>query len=118
MSIEENLIARSSQTDKNSILQKELDKAHELIRSYEVIIADLKLENSNNLKKFTHDLSNPLQILSMTIESIDDHPPTDMSAALDRIKRAADNMTSIIQSIRKMRAASIQSHGNAGLKVI
>ncbi len=118
MSIEENLIARSSQTDKNSSLQKELEKALELIRSYEAIIADLKLENSNNLKKFTHDLSNPLQILSMTIESLQDHPPKDISAALERMKRASDNMTSIISAIRKLRAATTQSPENAGLKVI
>lgn len=118
MSIEENLIARSSQTDKNNHLQKELEKALELVRSYEAIIADLKLENSNNLKKFTHDLSNPLQILAMTIESLQDHPPSDITATLDRMKRATDNMTAIILSIRKLRASTTQSPVNAGIKVI
>ena len=118
MSIEENLIARSSQTDKNTNLQKELQKSLELIRSYEAIISKLKLENSNNLKRFTHDLSNPLQILVMTIESLQDHPPKDTVAALERMKRASDNMTAIIQSIRQMRASTLHSPVNAGIKVV
>ena len=118
MSIEENLINRSSQTDKNSSLQKELDQALERIRSYEAIITDLKLENSNNLKTFTHDLSNPLQILSMTIESLQDNPKADTKSALDRMKRSCDNMTSIIFAIRKLRAATTQSSVSGGIKVV
>lgn len=113
MSIEENLIAKSRQTDKSTKLQKELDQALALAKSYELLIADLKHESSNSLKIFTHDLSNPLQILSMTIESLQDNPSADTKAALERMKRATDNMISIILNIRK-----IQSSVNAGIKVI
>ncbi|MBC7712284.1 MAG: HAMP domain-containing histidine kinase [Rhizobacter sp.] len=122
MNIEENLIVRSSQNDKNKNLKKELDAAKAVIKTYERIIEELKLENSNNLKHFTHDLANPLQILSMTIESLQDNPPKDITAALERMKRSADNMTTIILQIRKLRNISSSSSSAtttvSGLKVV
>lgn len=108
MSIEENLINRSSQTDKKSI-QEELESALELIRSYEAMIIDLKLEQSNILKMFAHDISNPLQILSMSIENLEDHPAAaDILPAIVRMKKASDNITGIIVAMRTLRAASLQ----------
>lgn len=108
MSIEENLINRSSQTDKKSI-QRELESALVLIKNYEAMITDLKLEQSNNLKMFAHDISNPLQILSMTIESLEDHPAAaDILPAIMRMKKASDNITAIIVAMRTLRAAAIQ----------
>ncbi len=105
MSIEENLITKSSLTEKNRELQRELDAARDLIRKYEGIITDLQSENSNNLKKFTHDLAGPLQILSMTIESLQDRAP-EFTTTLERMKRSTDNMIDIINSIRKLRHVS------------
>ncbi|AUN99735.1 sensor histidine kinase [Bacteriovorax stolpii] len=104
MSTEENLISKSSLTEKNRELQRELDSARALIKKYEGIIADLQAENSSNLKKFSHDLASPLQILSMTIESLQDRAP-EFSTTLDRMKRSTDNMIEIINSIRKLQKA-------------
>lgn len=90
--------------EKNQQLLKELDYAYELIKNYESLIAELRETNDSNLKIITHDLSNPLQILSMTIESIQESPPKDISATLERMRRSTDAMTEIIASIRKLRA--------------
>lgn len=116
MSVEENLISKSSLTEKNRELQRELDAAHELIRKYEGIIADLQSENSNNLKKFTHDLASPLQILSMTIESLQDRAP-EFTTTLERMKRSTDNMIDIINTIRKIRQVAPESSAKS-IKVV
>lgn len=115
MSIEENLISKSSLAEKNKELQRELDAALERIKKYEGIIADLRAENSNNLKMFSHDLSSPLQILSMTIESLQDRAP-EFASTLDRMKRSTDNMIEIVNSIRKLRQAGLTP--NHDIKVV
>lgn len=108
----DNLLNTNGLREKNQQLMKELDHAHALIRNYESLIAELRESNDSNLKRITHDLSNPLQILSMTIESLQDSetPPKDLHATLERMRRSTDTMTEIIASIRKLRAtaASVQ----------
>lgn len=89
----------------NLQLTKELEHARELIKNYEALIVELQNDNDANLKKLTHDLSNPLQILSMTIESLQDSPLKDISMALERMRRSTDTMTEIISAIRRLRAA-------------
>lgn len=89
----------------NQQLTKELDHARELIRNYEALILELQNDNDAILRKMTHDLSNPLQILSMTIESLQDTPVNDISMALERMKRSTNTMTEIISAIRRLRAA-------------
>ena len=107
MKMKENLIPHISSNDTN--LEEELQAALLLIKNYEDIIADLKSTNSNNLKKFTHDLSNPLQILSMTIESMEDRIPAELVGSFGRVKEAADSMVEIIGAIRKLRTNSTNS---------
>jgi signal transduction histidine kinase len=116
MSIEENLIVRSSQIDKTKALQKELEDACALVKTYENLMDELRLENSTNLKLFTHELANPLQILSMTIESLQDRPTQDVTAALMRMKSSTDKMTATILSIRKQLARNIRP--TTGPKVV
>jgi len=102
----DNLIKTNGLREKNLQLMKELDHAYELIKNYESLIIELRESNDSNLKRITHDLSNPLQILSMTIESLQDSdtPPKDMNATLERMRRSTDTMTEIIASIRKLRS--------------
>jgi len=105
--MKENLIPHISSNDTN--LEEELQAALLLIKNYEDIIADLKSTNSNNLKRFTHDLSNPLQILSMTIESLEDRVPPELAGSFERVKQSADSMVEIIGAIRKLRTNSTNS---------
>lgn len=118
MSIEENLIARISPTDKINNLEKELRATKDQLNNYEARIHDLTLENSTNLKKIIHDLSNPLQILLMTIESAQDNSPKDLAATLERMKRAADNMAGIISANRKLKSSTQHSPVNLTIKVV
>lgn len=90
-------------------LRQELAEALEIIKHYEVVIADLQNENSNNLKKAAHDLANPLQILSMTIESLEDKASKDLLPTIERMKRSTDAMTTILESLRKLRTQSINN---------
>jgi signal transduction histidine kinase len=103
----DNLLSTNGLREKNLQLKKELDHAYELIQNYESLIAELRESNDSNLKRITHDLSNPLQILSMTIESLQDSPPKDITSALERMRRSTDIMTELIASIRKLRATAV-----------
>ena len=101
----DNLTHLNGLKQSNQQLTRELDHARELIKNYEALIIELQNDNDLNLRKLTHDLSNPLQILSMTIESLQDSPAKNISMALERMKRSTDAMTEIILAIRKLRAA-------------
>lgn len=90
--------------EKNKQLQAELDAAIVAIHTLEAAVARLQNENVNNLKKFAHDLSNPLQILSMTLEALQDNSPEGLEMVLFRMKRSTDNMTDIVTVMRKVRA--------------
>lgn len=102
----DNLLNQNTSREHNQKLLKELDQAYALIAQYENLIAKLRAENDGNLQRITHDLSNPLQILAMTIESFQDSPPKDIQATLVRMKRSTDMMTEIISAIRKLRAST------------
>ena len=106
----DSLTKTHSLSEQNKQLIRELDHAYELIKNYEALIAELKKENDHNLKTITHDLSNPLQILSMTIESLQDSPPKDLAATLERMRRSTDTMTEIISAIRKLRATAANAY--------
>jgi signal transduction histidine kinase len=86
----------------NQELRKELQAALLKIKSYEALISDMQTENSNLVKKTTHDLASPLQILAMTIESLEDKAPKEMIPTLERMKRSTDLMISIITNLRKI----------------
>lgn len=90
-----------------SKMRQELAQALEMIKHYEVVIADLQNESSNNLKKAAHDLANPLQILSMTIESLEDRAPKELLPSIERMKRSTDVMATILEGLRKLRTQSI-----------
>jgi len=102
MSIEQNLTNKSSQIDNNLELKLELEAALELIKSYETMIAELNVENNILLRRFTHDLASPLQILSMTIESLESRIPSEMNGTLERMKRSTENMCEILRNVRKL----------------
>lgn len=72
-------------------------------------IEALVTEKNAILKTFTHDLSNPLQILSMSIESLMDRCPPEVMPTLERMKRASDNMTTIIATLRKLKSTSAKN---------
>jgi signal transduction histidine kinase len=93
--------------ENNQQLRKELDAALELIKRYEMMIADLQTEHFSTIKKTTHDLSNPLQILSMTIESLQDNSPVEMQPTIERMRRSAEVLTSIIITMRKLGTTKI-----------
>ena len=116
MSIEENLISKSSLTEKNRELKRDLDAAMEKMKNYEELIAELKALNASNMKKFTHDLASPLQILLMSIESLEDRTPEEFLPALERMKRSADNMLAIITTMRRLNSAT--SVQKADIKVV
>lgn len=101
----DNLTNLNGSRQSNQELSLELEHARKLLKNYEALIVELQNGNYANLKKLTHDLSNPLQILSMTIESLQDSPAKDISLALERMKRSTDTMTEIILAIRKLLAA-------------
>jgi signal transduction histidine kinase len=104
--IMDNLLNTNGLREKNQQLLQELDNAYKLIQNYESLIAELRVENDSNLKRITHDLSNPLQILSMTIEFLQESHtlPKDLDTTLERMRRSTETMTEIIASIRKLRA--------------
>lgn len=114
----DSLINTNSLREKNQELVRELNSAYELIKNYEALVAELRLENDSNLKSITHDLSNPLQILSMTIESLQDSAPKDLAGTLERMKRSTDMMTEIISSIRKLRSTRAQALKQKSIQVV
>ena len=93
-------------TENYSKLRQDLAEALEIIKHYEVVIAELQNENSSNLKKLAHDLANPLQILSMTLESIEDRVSSDLTPSVERMKRSTETMTGILKTIRNFRTQS------------
>ncbi|MBY0413075.1 MAG: hypothetical protein K2Q18_02865 [Bdellovibrionales bacterium] len=103
MSSELNLVER------NQELKRELDAAIELIKRYEYTISEIENQNNATLRKSVHDLSNPLQVLAMTIESLQMKAPDELQPALERMRRSAESMTSIIISMRKLRSAASTS---------
>lgn len=106
MSLEKNLSINASLLDKNQELKRDLDAALATIARYESLLAELRSENSSNLKKITHDMAGPLQILSMTIESLQDRAP-EFGSTLDRMKRSTDHMIEIINTLRKLQKTQI-----------
>jgi hypothetical protein len=90
----------------NQDLREELAAALLKIEIYEALIIDMQTETNNTLKKTTHDLSSPLQILAMTIESMEDKAPLDLIPTIERMKRATDSMISIITGLRKLRSVN------------
>ena len=110
LKIMENLVHINHLNKTKLQLNQELDHALEIIRNYELLIIELQNEKDLILKNLTHNLSNPLQILSMTIESLQHSPDKNISAALERMKRSTDKMTEIILEIRKLRSAKKDLH--------
>lgn len=98
----ENLKVESALAHKNQQLMQELNSALNIIKYYESQIIELKNTQTAHLKKITHDIASPLQILSMTIESLMDSPTGDPGLALERMKRATDTMTEVIRAARKL----------------
>jgi hypothetical protein len=80
----------------------ELESALLLIKKYENELTELKLENKKILRTFIHALSNPLQILSMTLESLQDKPNLGIDSLLNRMKIATDDITLLIKSYGKL----------------
>jgi signal transduction histidine kinase len=95
----ENAAREIRESDKIQQLNTELEAARETNRRYEALIAQMQID----YKKSLHDLSNPLQILSMTIESLDDKVPAEIRQSLERMKRSAEAMTEIVLAMRKLR---------------
>lgn len=109
MDMKDNLISSISSNDEIKQLQQQLSSALETIKDYEELIAELKATHSNHLKQFAHDLSNPLQVLSMTIEFMEDKIPNEYSTQFERIKRSSEVILEIIGAIRKLRHSSVSS---------
>lgn len=60
------------------------------------------MQNENKrMREFVHDLANPLQILGMTIESLEDKALVDQQMQIERMKKSVDKMLTIITEIRK-----------------
>lgn len=105
MSAEENLISPSSLTEKNRELMRNLDAAMEVIQNYETLMAQLKSDNNGNMRKLLHDLASPLQILMMTIESLQDRAPEELTPSLERMKRSIDAMIELVTAARKLNSS-------------
>ena len=91
-----------SKGEKDSVVKSLLLESNlELIKNYEIIIANMNSENSANLKKLIHDIVNPLQILSMTLESLQDKGPPELVATFEQMKRATDTITEVVNSARR-----------------
>ena len=108
MSNEENLIHSINQTQETKQLRKDLEEALLEIKKYETLMAEIKEEHKTTIKSFAHDLASPLQILSMTLESIEDKIPTEMSTSLERMQKSCEKMTTIILTLRKLQVLTRQ----------
>lgn len=60
----------------------------------------MQTENQR-MREFVHDLANPLQILGMTIESLDGKSQPENHMQIERMKKSVDKMLTIIAEIRK-----------------
>lgn len=96
------MIIDRHQTEKEQRLALELGASLELIKHYESIIATLQKDH----QKISHDLSNPLQILSMTLESLQDTAPPEIQSSIERMRLSSDAMTAILINLRKLRAST------------
>lgn len=94
-----------SLTEKNTnieilSLQKELQKAQDTIESYQQTIADVNDENIQSIRVFIHELANPLQIISMSLERLIENNPVENQPMLQRMKKSADKMSEVMTSLR------------------
>lgn len=67
---------------------------------------DNTIRTEELLRLLCHDLSNPLQILGMSIEVLEDRCPPDLHKLIQRMKRSTDSITQILALVRELQAFS------------
>jgi len=61
----------------------------------------LMQKENQRMREFIHDLANPLQVLGMTVESLEGKALTEYQMQIERMKKSVDKMLTIIVEIRK-----------------
>ncbi len=88
-----------------AIILNEWSELFLLKENYENILRDQKEERSSLLSMFCHDLANPLSIINMSIEFIEDADiKNQFTPITNRIKKSGESILNIIKSIRELNA--------------
>jgi signal transduction histidine kinase len=75
---------------------------------------DNSIKTEELLSLLCHDLSNPLQILGMSLEVLEDRCSPDLLKLVQRMKRSTDSITQILTLVRELQAFSA---GKKALKI-
>ncbi len=90
--------SESEQTELQAVI-KSLELAQSQIAHYELLLSEQNQEHQAQIRILCHDLVNPLQIVSMSLESMIEN---NNSPTIERMKRATDKMEKIILESRRI----------------
>ncbi len=65
---------------------------------------DNTIKTEELLRLLCHDLSNPLQILGMSLEVLEDRCPLELQKLVARMKRSTDSISQILNLVRELQA--------------
>lgn len=82
----------------NQLLQVTLEK-----QKLDEKLTSVIQKNDAEFKTFTHELAGAIQILILSVDSIEHNPTKDMTSNLERIKRASKSLVLIINKVRDER---------------
>ncbi len=71
-------------------------------------LSEISSENEK-LKGLIHDLVSPLQIISMSIETMLNQPSNENKHTFERMKASTDRMVAIVKDMRQLQRSLIKS---------
>lgn len=87
-------------TEKINELSLALAEAEAKIAHYKLLLSEMALEHNSQQSQLIHDFASPLQIISMSLESVMSKNPDPI---FETMKRATDKMTTILSTARQMK---------------
>lgn len=81
-------------------LRLALALAEAKITHYQLLLSEMTLEHNSQQCQLIHDFASPLQIISMSLESL---LSKNSDPIFETMKRASDNMSTILSKARKMK---------------
>lgn len=87
-------------SEKINELNFALAEAEAKIAHYQLLLSEMTLEHNSQLSQLIHDFASPLQIISMSLESV---LSKNSDPIFETMKRATDKMTTILSTARQMK---------------
>ncbi|NOT78952.1 MAG: hypothetical protein HOP07_08100 [Bacteriovoracaceae bacterium] len=87
-------------SEKINELSLALAEAETKIAQFQLLLSEMALEHNSQQSQLIHDFASPLQIISMSLESVISKNPDPI---FETMKRAADKMTKVLSTARQMK---------------